>query len=187
MRVKAFVSVLLLVFVLVPWYLLGTTPPGYTGIGLSEAGTGRKIFASVLKDGEQVLLTWKNSLFGLHVTEEFRAQRGALVLTRVTFSDSIGSTPPTASAADLDDLYHTGGPFSVQGLARPFKEVVYRVGEIGDPKMSVRDRVVEFKKEVGFGGGVVLTATCPDVFGIVCAGVVEGWNEKPPVQANRSR
>jgi hypothetical protein len=45
----------------------------------------------------------------------------------------------------------------VQGLAKPFKQVVYRVGEIGDPKMKIRDRVVEFKQEVGFGGAVVLS------------------------------
>jgi len=37
--------------------------------------------------------------------------------------------------------------------------VIYRVSEIGDPKMRIRDRTVAFKREVGFGGAVILTAS----------------------------
>jgi hypothetical protein len=39
--------------------------------------------------------------------------------------------------------------------------VVYRVGAIGDPRLKVGDRVVVFREQVGFGGGVVLTAGSP--------------------------
>jgi hypothetical protein len=31
------------------------------------------------------------------------------------------------------------------------------VGEIGKPKLKIGDRVVEFAREVGFGGTIVLT------------------------------
>ena len=57
------------------------------------------------------------------------------------------STPgqPPVSPQDVGDLYHTGGPFSAKGLDRPFTQIVFRVGEIGNPKMRVRDRVVDFK------------------------------------------
>lgn len=137
---------------------------GLTRLQLKEVGTGRRIFSALLKDGEQVVLTWKNSLFGLQVTEVFRTQAGILILTQITFADPSGSVPPAVRAADIDDLYHTGGPFSAQGLVRPFKQVVYRVGEIGDPKMKVKDRLVKFKEEVGFGGAVALSVKRPGFF-----------------------
>jgi hypothetical protein len=133
-------------------------------VELAEAGTGRKIFSAVLRDGEEVVLTWKNSLFGLRVTEIFQAQRGTLVLTEVTFADPQGPAPPAVASTDVDDLYQTGGPFSARGLSKPFNHLVYRVGEIGDPKLKVRDRVVTFKEQVGFGGAVVLTAKSPHWF-----------------------
>jgi len=163
MRAGIFASALLLIFLLGLWFLFGTGLSGYTRLELTETGTGRKIFSAILRDGEPTVLTWKNSLFGLRVTETFEARKGALVLTQVTFADSQGSAPPLVGPTDMDDLYHTGGPFSARGLAKPFKRVAYRVGEVGDPKMKVRDRVVEFKEEVGFGGGIVLTATHANV------------------------
>ena len=49
-----------------------------------------KILSEVLRDGEEIVMTWKNSLFGLKVTEVFQAQRGMLVLTSVTFADPQG-------------------------------------------------------------------------------------------------
>jgi hypothetical protein len=36
-----------------------------------QAGTGRNIFSTLLGDGEEVVLTRKNALFGLRVTEVF--------------------------------------------------------------------------------------------------------------------
>jgi hypothetical protein len=36
--------------------------------------------------------------------------------------------------------------------------VAFRVAEIGEPKLKIRDRVVAFKQAVGFGGAVILTA-----------------------------
>ncbi|HVO84976.1 MAG TPA: hypothetical protein VMU60_11180 [Syntrophobacteria bacterium] len=137
---------------------------GHTRVELAEAGTGRKIFSALLGDGEEVVLTWKNSLFGLRVTEIFQAQRGTLVLTEITFADPQGLPPPSVAPTDVEDLYQTGGPFSARGLTKPFTQVVYRVGEIGDPKLKVKDRVVAFKEEVGFGGVVVLTARMPRWF-----------------------
>ena len=63
--------------------------------------------------------------------------------------------------SDVDDLYQTGGPFTARGLGKPFHRVMYRVSEIGDPQMRIRDRVVAFKQEGGFGGGIILTAGTP--------------------------
>ena len=157
MRIRILIAALFLVSLFCLWLLPGKPWSGITRLELNEVGTGRKIFSAFLRDGELVVLTWKNSLFGLQVTEGFEVQSGTLVLTKINFADPRGSVPPTVRAEDVDDLYHTGEPFFVQGLAKPFKQVVYRVGEIGDPKMKVKDRVVEFKEEVGFGGGVALT------------------------------
>ncbi|MBN1102540.1 MAG: DUF1850 domain-containing protein [Deltaproteobacteria bacterium] len=150
-----------LLFLLVPGLLLQVTRSGYTRVELREAGTGRKILSTVLRDGREVVLTWKNSLFRLHVTEIFHARGGTLVLREVTFADPHGPPPPPVDPEDVDDLYHTGGPFSAQGLNRTFTRVTYRVSEIGNPRMKMGDREVAFKEEVGFGGGVVLTTAIP--------------------------
>ena len=158
---------LLFFFLLVTASLSQVRVSGYTRIQIKETGTGRKILSEVLEDGEQVVMTWKNSLFGLKVTEVFKAQGGVLVLHEVTFADPQGSAPPRVTPADVDDLYQTGGAFSASGLSKPFQQVVYRVGEIGDPRVSVRGSEVAFQKEVGFGGSVVLTATAPKAYEIL--------------------
>jgi len=149
---------LVLVFLLVAALLSQVGLPGYTRIQIRDGGTGRKILSNVLRDGEEVVMTWKNSLFGLKVTEVFKAQRGMLVLTAVTFADPQGPVPPVVRPSDVDDLYHTGGAFTASGLSKPFQQIVYRVGEIGEPRTRVRGREADFKQEVGFGGSIVLTA-----------------------------
>ena len=136
-------------------------PSGYTRIDLTEDGKGRGIFSAVVPDGERVILTWRNSQFGLHVTEGFFARSGVLVQDQVTFSAPDGSPPPRVSPRDVDDLYHTGGAFDARGLSRPYQRIVYRIGEIGDPKLHVRNRTVAFKQAAGFGGRLILTATRP--------------------------
>ena len=158
---------LLFFFLLVTAFLSQASPSGYTRVQLKELGTGRKILSEVLRDGEEVVMTWKNSLFGLKVTEVYKAAGGVLVLHQVTFADPQGSAPPRVTPADVDDLYHTGGPFTACGLTKPFQQVVHRVGEIGEPRMSVRGREVVFREEVGFGGSIVLIATAPRVYEIL--------------------
>lgn len=132
--------------------------PNRTQIELTDAGTGRRIAALLLPEGEQVVLTWTNSLFRLPVTEVFVAGSGVLTLTEITFADPAGGDPPRVRPEDVSDLYHTGGPFKAEGLSRPVSRVVFRIGEIGRPTMTVGDRVVQFVDEVGFGGAVLLTA-----------------------------
>ena len=133
----------------------------YTWLELTDAETGRKITAQAVKDGEQVVLTWRNSIFDLRVTEVFVAREGRLDLTQVTFEDPRGETPPAVTPEDLDDLYHTGGPFRVTGLSRPFNRIVFRVGEIGDPKLKVEKQTIRLIEQVGFGGAVLLVARRP--------------------------
>jgi hypothetical protein len=125
---------------------------------LTDAGTGRRIVSRLLPDGEKVVLTWTNSLFRLPVTEVFVAGGGVLTLNAITFGDPTGREPPRVQPADVDDLYHTGGPFKAEGLSRPVSRVVFRVGEIGRPALRVGKRVVQFAEEVGFGGAVRLVA-----------------------------
>ena len=137
------------------------TPSGYTRIDLAGEGQGRQIFSAVVPDGERVTLTWRNSQFGLRVTEGFFSRSGVLVQDQVTFSAPDGSPPPRVSPRDVDDLYHTGGAFDARGLSRPYQRIVYRIGEIGDPKMQVQNRIVSFKQVAGFGGRLILTTTRP--------------------------
>jgi len=158
---------LALLFLLVAALLSQVGLPGYTRMEIRDGGTGRKILSGVLGDGEEIVMAWKNSLFGLQVTEVFQAQRGRLVLTAVTFADPQGPVPPVVRPSDVGDLYHTGGAFTARGLNRTFEHIVYRVGEIGEPRMRVRDRAVDFKQEVGFGGTIVVTAAAARAFEIL--------------------
>jgi|PlaIllAssembly_1097288.scaffolds.fasta_scaffold26304_2 hypothetical protein len=158
---------LALLFLLVAALLAQVGLPGYTRVRIQDGGTGRKIFSGVVRDGEEVVMTWKNSLFGLQVTEVFQAQRGVLVLTSVTFADPQGPAPPVVRPSDVYDLYHTGGAFTAAGLSIPFRHIAYRVGEIGEPKIRVKGREIDFKQEVGFGGSVILTAAAAKPFEIV--------------------
>lgn len=145
------------------WYLSprAERPRGLTWLELTDAETGRRIFAAALSQDEEIVLTWKNSLFKLAVTEVFTARAGRLDLTRVTFADPQGRPPPAARPEDLDDLYHTGGPFHVEGLARPLTRVIFRISEIGNPTLAIAGRTIRLKQEVGFGGAVRMQARKP--------------------------
>jgi len=138
--------------------LLLIQPTGYTHFQLGDADTGRRLLATVLSNGELITLTWQNSIFQQPVVEIFYADEGRLILDRVAFLDPQGVYEMPVQPSDVAELYHTGGPFAAAGLARPYQQVIFRIGEIGDPKMAVRGRVVALKQEVGFGGRVRLDA-----------------------------
>ena len=154
-RVLTACLILVPVLALTAWTL---APAGSTWVELTDAETGRRILSQRLPDGGKVVLTWTNSLFGLPVTEVFTAGHGILTLTAITFSDPTGREPPRVGPADVDDLYHTGGAFRAEGLSRPVSRVVFRVGELGNPALRIGSRVVQFAREVGFGGAVLLVA-----------------------------
>jgi len=151
---------LLPVLALTAWLLDSV---GQTWLELTDGETGRRILAQLLPGGERVVLTWTNSLFGLPVTEVFVAGNGALMLTEITFADPAGREPPRVRPEDVEDLYHTGGPFKAEGLSRRLSRVVFRVGEIGDPVLRIGTRVVSLTREVGFGGSVLLVARTPSL------------------------
>ena len=136
---------------------------GDTWLELTDAETGRRIVSQLIPENERVVLTWRNSLFGLLVTEVFLARRGSLTLTAITFADPTGREPPRVRPGDVDDLYHTGGPFKAEGLSRSVSRIVFRVGEIGNPEIRVGNRAVQFAREVGFGGAVLLVARRPSL------------------------
>jgi hypothetical protein len=160
-RALAACVVLLLVLWLSVWI---PVPAGHTWFELTDAGTGRRIASQLLPDGERIVLTWKNSLFGLLVTEVFVANSGILTLTAITFADPTGGEPPHVTPADVDDLYQTGGAFKAEGLSRPFSRVLFRVGEIGNPTIRAGKQFVHFAREVGFGGAVLLVARRPSLY-----------------------
>ncbi len=45
------------------------SPAGHTWFELTDPASGRTIISRLLRDGDEVVLMWKNSLFGLTVTE----------------------------------------------------------------------------------------------------------------------
>jgi hypothetical protein len=149
------------------WLALQLDAPGFTRVELRDTETGRAIFSAILRDGAPITLVWRNSLFNLDVTEAFVVENGALIQTEVAFADPRGLPPPLVAPSDVNDLYHTGGAFSAKGLRRPFTQIAYRVGEIGNPKMTIGAHIIEFKRQVGFGGSIVLTTRAVSVGEVV--------------------
>jgi len=141
---------------------------GKTQVQLAQADTGRRIMCVVLYDGETIVLTWTNSLFRLSVTETYVAHAGILEQTGVAFADPSGREPPTIRPDEVDDFYHTGGPFKTEGMKRPFHRIVFRVGEIGNPVLRIRDQVIRLSGEVGFGGAVIMKASLPSTCADPC-------------------
>lgn len=125
-----------------------------TRVALVEPVSGRIIASHAMAAGERAILRWRNSLFGVDVTEVFLARGGGLVLDSVTFASPGGGEPPRVRPEDVDDLYHTGGPFQASGMDRPVRRVTFRVGEIGRPRLTLGDRIIHLYDEVGFGGAV---------------------------------
>ncbi len=133
--------------------LLFLPVPGHTLLYLkTQSPLGEAFF--VLKDGDLIKLTWKNSLFGQQVTESFVVEGGILWLEEVRFEDSGYSME--ANPQELADLYHTGGAFEVRGVHKPFSRIVFRVGAIGKPRLRIGDKELSLYDEAGFGGAVVL-------------------------------
>ncbi len=165
MKAKFALSALIVILLLVGAGMWMLSPAkGYTRIELVDGSTGKTIAEVVLRDEEPVVLTWRNSLFDLDVTESFNTGNGKLIQDGVIFADPRGLPPPQVTKGEVEDLYHTGGPFSAHGLNRPFRRIVYRVSDAGTPKMKLGNRMVDFKQVVGFGGSVVLTASYPRRF-----------------------
>jgi len=148
------------VLILLPVYLmltpLHTSWAGETLVQLTHGETGKRISCTVLRDGEALTLSWTNSLFRLLVTEIYEAKGGMIVQTGVAFANPNGKEPPLVKPEDVEDLYHTGGPFKADGLSQPFRRIVFRVGEIGNPVLKIRDHAIALAKEVGFGSSVIL-------------------------------
>lgn len=165
---KLIVPALVAGTIFIVWFGTAFTLPRQTRLELTDGETGgRPLLSILLRDGETSTLTWHNSLFDLDVTEDFVAKAGALVQTAVTFADPRGLPPMQVKPEEVDDFYHTGGPFTTTGLQRRFTRIVYRVGEIGTPRFVVGERVVDFKHEVGFGGQVILTAAQANLYDLL--------------------
>ncbi len=161
---KLIVPALAVGTIFVMWFAPEFTVPRHTRLELTDGETRRSLLSVLLRDAETSTLMWHNSLFDLDVTEDFVAIAGALVQTSVTFADPRGLPPMQIKPEEVEDFYHTGGPFTTTGLQRRFTRIVYRIGEIGTPRLVVGKRVVDFKHEVGFGGQVVLSAAQANVF-----------------------
>lgn len=126
-------------------------------IKLIDEDQKKKILEIVLEDSEEIFLYWRNSLFNLDVTEKFIIEKGTLALKEVSFSNPFESSPLSVSPNNLEDLYQTGGVFSVQGVQKRFTQIDFRIGEIGHPKLKIKGQLLDLKELVGFGGKVRLT------------------------------
>ncbi|HOP86338.1 MAG TPA: hypothetical protein PKZ54_07680 [Syntrophorhabdaceae bacterium] len=123
---------------------------------ISDKDTGRIISSEVTKLGETIILTWRNSLFNLEVTETYTIGDTFFEQTGVIFHDPYGKPEPVIKAEEIDDFYHTGGPFKVANMSRAFKKIVFRIGEVGNPVIKLKGKDINLTSQVGFGGVVIV-------------------------------
>lgn len=153
MRRRCLTYLTLLIFLLSP---IGLMEPACYILTLQDEENGRLIYSSCLDEGESVFYEWRNSLFGLNVTEIFFVENGSLVLREIIYHDPYGNPEPLVDPADVEHLCHEGGPFHAVNLSRAYGEVSFMVGEAGKPRIVVRDAIVDLEEEVGFGGRVMM-------------------------------
>ncbi|MCX8111383.1 MAG: hypothetical protein N3D15_09075 [Syntrophorhabdaceae bacterium] len=146
------------ILILITFLYAGLSPASEKGIfiELRDLATGRKIISQSSTQGDLIILTWNNSLFHLKVTETYTIRDVFIEQTSVTFHDPKGNPPPAIRPGEVDDFYHTGGPFRTEGISRQFKKIIFRIGEYGDPVLKIGENSIRLKEEVGFGGAVVL-------------------------------
>jgi hypothetical protein len=125
-------------------------------VTLLDRESGRLIYSACLSDGEAIVYKWKNSLFGLNVTEIFLVRRGSFELFELVYEDPNGNREPQADIRDLDYLCHEGGPFRAVNISKFYQELEFMVGKVGKPKIIINDHLIDLEKEVGFGGRVVM-------------------------------
>ena len=109
------------------------TPSGYTRIVSDGDGKGRGIFPR-RAGRERVTLTWRNSLRSRGHGRFLRPERR--LCDQVTFSRRtvrrLRASPQGTSTTSTTREGH----FDARGLSRPYQRIVYRIGEIGDPKLQ---------------------------------------------------
>lgn len=127
---------------------------------ISNKETGKVIWSETVKSGEKFILTWKNSLFNVDVTETYIIKDAFFEQTGVIFHDPEGKQAPTIRPEEVGDFYHTGGAFKAENMSRAFKSIVFRIGEIGNPIIKIKGKDINLKSHVGFGGAIVIETTC---------------------------
>lgn len=118
--------------------------------------TGEIIASETVKSGESFSLIWKNSLYNLNVTEIYVIKDTFFEQSGVIFHDPNGKPEPVISASEVDEFYHTGGPFRAMDMSKPFKKITFTIGETGNPVIRLKGKDINLKDRVGFGGRVVL-------------------------------
>ncbi|MGB9631591.1 MAG: hypothetical protein ACP5KE_08840 [Candidatus Methanodesulfokora sp.] len=153
-RITALILLLLLLsFLLV---LSNYITPRCHLVTLLDYDSGRLIYSTCLNDGEAIVYKWKNSLFGLNVTEIFLVRNDSLVLSELIYEDPHGNYEPLVKSDDLDYLCHEGGPFHAVNISKVYKELIFMVGKVGKPKIIVNGDLIDLEREVGFGGRVLI-------------------------------
>lgn len=65
-------------------------------------------------------------------------------------------TSPEIDVGYLSDVYQSGDVFVVRNIEKTFSEIIFRIGEIGEPTLIIGENVIDLKRNVGFGGEVIL-------------------------------
>jgi hypothetical protein len=136
-------------------------------VELLDVERGKLIYSSFLDEGEVIIYKWKNSLFGLNVTETFLVSDGSFKLFELVYEDPNGEKEPQVDPEELDYLCHEGGPFRASNISKRYAELEFMVGKVGKPRIIINDRLIDLEREVGFGGRVRMRLEPSDILKLI--------------------
>lgn len=136
----------------------GQSPAGAENLTftITNRETGEIVYTQSLKPGDVITLTWKNSLYNLDVTETYVVRSYFFEQVSIEFNDPNRMDVPEVKPAEVEDYYHTGDPFKVNNISRPFEKIVFLIGDIGNPKIKIKENIIDLKKKAGFGSSIVM-------------------------------
>lgn len=127
--------------------------PGVHVLELSSAASGKDLWCTRVKEGEEFLLSFTHSVNRRPVHETLRIQGGRLVIVGSRF-DSFGAGMPEAST-DEGNLTILPDGWLQWTVNRPVPEIVVRVGRIAGQTLTVGGQSISLADLAEPGQGIV--------------------------------
>jgi len=112
--------------------------PWICALEISEVSTGRILWCSPMKEGEEFVLSFTHSVNRRPVFDTLRVQGDHLIIVKSVF-DAFGAGMPEASTEEGQLSVMPGG-WLRWTVNRPVPEIILRVGEVANHMLTIKSR-----------------------------------------------
>jgi hypothetical protein len=112
--------------------------PWRSVLEIRSVGTGHILWCAPVKVGEEFVLSFKHSVNKRPVFDTLRAQGDHLVIVKSVF-DAFGAGMPDTSTEEGQFHVMPGG-WLQWTVNRPVPEIILRVGEVADHRLTIKSR-----------------------------------------------